>query len=232
MRGSSRGSSRPKGSRFPGRGPAPPPARRPCTWWRCRRAMPTARSKAARLIQSWWWNHSRASANSPLPDRHEGAAGAGAARGSRRWALAIAASLRTWRARRRRGRASRRGGGGAATAPYARRPRGPAGGPRRRPLAGWNNGGRQVEAWMAGPDRPDSTGGHPAPRPPANRPRPHALRLFALRPRRFLLSQPLPTSRALAGAFTWRRANRLPAALPDPLWLHFSAAGRTCWTGS
>lgn len=45
-------------------------------------------------------------------------------------------------------------------------------------------------------------------------------RLFAPRPRRFLLSQLLADEPGLAGAFTWR-ANRLPAALPDPLWLHF-----------
>ena len=45
-------------------------------------------------------------------------------------------------------------------------------------------------------------------------------RLFAPRPRRFLLSQLLADEPGLAGAFTWR-TNRLPAALPDPLWLHF-----------
>lgn len=73
---------------------------------------------------------------------------------------------------------------------------------------------------MAGPDRrilPEATPRRDRP-PPA-----HATmlsRLFAPRPRRFLLSQLQADEPGLAGAFTWR-ANRLPAALPDPLWLHF-----------
>lgn len=73
---------------------------------------------------------------------------------------------------------------------------------------------------MAGPDRrilPEASPRRDRP-PPA-----HATmlsRFFAPRPRRFLLSQLLADEPGLAGAFTWR-ANRLPAALPDPLWLHF-----------
>ena len=44
-------------------------------------------------------------------------------------------------------------------------------------------------------------------------------RLFAPRRRGLLLSQLLAEEPRLAGAFTWK-ANRLPAQLPDPLWLH------------
>ncbi len=44
-------------------------------------------------------------------------------------------------------------------------------------------------------------------------------RLFAARPRRLLLSRLLAGEPGLAGAFTWK-ANRLPAVLADPLWLH------------
>jgi hypothetical protein len=45
-------------------------------------------------------------------------------------------------------------------------------------------------------------------------------RLFAPGPRRFLLSELVAAEPGLAGAFTWK-ANRLPATLPQPLWLHF-----------
>jgi predicted SAM-dependent methyltransferase len=44
-------------------------------------------------------------------------------------------------------------------------------------------------------------------------------RLFAARPRRLLFSQLLAAEPGLASAFAWK-ANRLPAGLPDPLWLH------------
>ncbi|MBL0141293.1 MAG: hypothetical protein IPP91_04325 [Betaproteobacteria bacterium] len=44
-------------------------------------------------------------------------------------------------------------------------------------------------------------------------------RLLAPRPRRLLLSRLMAEEPGLAGAFTWR-TNRLPDALPDPLWLH------------
>jgi predicted SAM-dependent methyltransferase len=82
---------------------------------------------------------------------------------------------------------------------------------------------------MTGPDRPDSTGGLPGPLcspfPPKANVNPILARLFGTGRSQPSLQRLLAEEPGLAGAFLWK-ANRLPARLPDPLWLHIGCGER------